>query len=164
MPKNKLMRIILIVGSGLIIVGVSLMSWMLTTQDDRAAIEVELYGGKTETVDFEALRLVPGEQCEYDVKLKNENDEKYDLSLEFAEIEENTLKNFAYVRIIANGEVVCDELLATVFEDKNIVLPVDFAEGTNTELKFVYYLPFEVGNEAKNTEALFKLILTARNE
>jgi hypothetical protein len=28
----------------------------------------------------------------------------------------------------------------------------------------VYYMPLDVGNEAKNTEAVFKLVLTASNE
>ena len=50
------------------------------------------------------------------------------------------------------------------FEKEKIVLPVDFDEGENTELKIVYYLPLDVGNEAKNAEAVFELLLTASNE
>jgi hypothetical protein len=68
------------------------------------------------------------------------------------------------VKIISGDEVICDELLAKVFEDDDIVLPVDFAEDKNTELKIVYYLPVDIGNEAKNAEAVFELLLTASNE
>ena len=89
---------------------------------------------------------------------------KYDLSLDFVEIGNKSLKNFAYVKIISNGDVVCDKLLATVFEDQDVVLPVDFNEGKNTEITIVYYLPIDVGNEAKNAEAAFELLLTASNE
>lgn len=164
MTKSTFMRIVLIVGSALILVGVSLMTWMLVTEDDRSVIDVQLENGKTQSVEFENLSLVPGEECEYTISLGSDTASKYDLSLDFVEIEEKTLKNFARVKIVANGEVVCDELLATVFEDENIVLPVDFTEGKNTELKIVYYLPLEVGNEAKNAEAVFELLLTASNE
>ena len=164
MPKSNLMRIILIVGSVLIIVGVSLMTWMLVTEDDRNNIEVNLSDGKTEAIAFEALSLVPGEQCEYTVTLKSEQAKKYDLTLDFVETEEKTLKHYARVKIIANGETVCDELLADAFEKDDIVLPVDFSEGKNIELTIVYYLPIDVGNEAKRAEAVFELLLTASNE
>lgn len=164
MPKSKLMQIILVVGSALIIVGVSLMGWMLTTEDDRSVIEIQLKDGKTQSVEFEDLSLVPGEECEYTVKLERSDADQYDLKLDFVETEEKSLKNYARVKILANGEVVCDELLAAVFENEDIVLPVDFSEGRNTELKIVYYLPLDVGNEAKNAEAIFELLLTASNE
>ena len=165
MPKSKLMRIILIAGSVLIIVGVSLMGWMLATEDERGVIEVKLEDGKTESLAFEDLTLVPGEKCEYIIKLEKSGASKYDLALDFVDTdEEKTLKNYARVKILANGEVVSDELLADAFENEKIILPVDFDEGKNTELKIVYYLPLEVGNEAKKAEAFFELLLKASNE
>ncbi len=164
MPKSKLMRIILIVGSVLIIVGASLMSRMLATEDERGVIEVKLEDGKTESLAFEDLTLVPGEKCEYIIRLKKISASKYNLELDFVETEENTLKNYARVKLLANGEVICDELLADAFKKEKIVLPVDFDEGKNTELKIVYYLPIDVGNEAKKAEAVFELLLTASNE
>ena len=95
---------------------------------------------------------------------KSFKEKQYDLSLDFIETEEKTLKHFARVQIVANGDVVCDELLATVFEDEDIILPIDFTEDNKSiELKIVYYLPIEIGNEAKNAEAVFELLLTANN-
>lgn len=165
MPKSKLMRIILVAGSVLIIVGVSLMGWILATEDERGVIEVRLEDGKTESLVFEDLTLVPGEECEYTVQLKKTSASKYDLELDFVDADkENTLKNYARVKILSNGEIVSDELFADAFENEKIVLPVDFDEGKNTELKVVYYLPIDVGNEAKNAEAVFELLLTASNE
>ena len=164
MPRSKLMRIILIGGSMLILVGVALMGWMYTNGDEKGEIVVKLEDGITELVEFEQLSLVPGEECEYTVKLKKKDQDKYKLKLDFNETEEKTLKNFARVKILSNGERVYDELLATAFENDEIILPVDFAEEKNTELKIVYYLPLDVGNEAKNAEAIFELLLTANNE
>ncbi len=140
------------------------MTWMLATEDERNNIVVNLSDDNTEIVEFEALTLVPGEQCEYRIKLKNKNANEYDLSLDFVELEDKTLKNFARVKIVSKDEVLYDELLADAFEDENIVFPIDFEVFRNTELRVIYYLPIEVGNEAKNAEALFKLVLTASNE
>ena len=164
MNKKVLIRIVLALGSVLIIVGVSLMGWILATEEERNVIKVDLDDGKTEAIEFESLSLVPGEECEYTVKLKKSGADKYDLSLDFVETEEKTLKDHARVKIMSGDEVICDELLADIFENEDIILPVDFDEGKNTELKIVYYLPLEVGNEAKNAEAKFELLLTASNE
>ena len=166
MPKSKLMRIILIAASALIVVGVSIWGWIAATEEERNVIEIKLRSGETESVRFEDLSLVPGEQFEYTLKLEKERASQYDLSLVFVELEEKTLKNFAYVKIISNdGTVVYDELLADAFaRERSIDLSVDFRENKNTELKVIYYLPLEVGNEAKNAEAIFELQLTASNE
>ena len=165
MPKSKIMRIILVAGSLLIIVGVSLMGWMLSTEDERGVINVKLEDDKTESLAFKNLTLVPGEECEYVIKLEKSGVNKYDMELDFVDKdEEKTLKNFARVKIISGDEVVCDELLVDAFGNERIVLPVDFDEGKNTELKIVYYLPIEVGNEAKKAEAVFELLLKASNE
>ena len=159
--KGRLMRVILIVGSALILVGVMLMGWMLKHKDAQNMIDVLLVDGKTKVVEFESLTLVPGEECEYTVRLRKSDIDKYKLKLDFVELEEKMLKNFARVKILANGEIVYDELLATTFENHGTVLSVDFAEEKNTELRIVYYLPIDVGNEAKNAEAIFELLLTA---
>ena len=165
MSKSKIMRIILIAGCLLIIVGVSLMGWMLATANERSVISVKLENGETEVLAFEQLALVPGEKCEYTIELKKSGASKYNLELNFVDTdEEKLLKNFARVKVMSGEEVVCDALLADAFQNEAIVLPVDFGDGKNTKLKVVYYLPLEVGNEAKKAEAAFALHLKASNE
>lgn len=164
MQKSKLMQIILIVGSILIIVGVSLMTWMLATEDDRNVIRVQIDEGESKPVKFEALTMVPGDECEYSVKLVKGGTNKFDLKFDFVETGDGTLKNYARVKIIVRDNVVYDDLLVNTLENKNILLSVDFGEDKNTEFQIVYYLPIDVGNEAKNAEALFGLMLTASIE
>ena len=164
MQKSKLMQIILIVGSILIIVGVSLMTWMLATEDDRNVIRVQIDEGESKPVKFEALTMVPGDECEYSVKLVKGGTNKFDLKFDFVETGDGTLKNYARVKIIVRDNVVYDDVLVNTLENKNILLSVDFGEDKNTEFQIVYYLPIDVGNEAKNAEALFGLMLTASNE
>ena len=164
MSKSGWMRVILIAGSVLILVGVSLMIWMIQTEEERNVIEVRLEDGKTKSVHFDGLGLVPGDSCEYTIVLEAQSSKKYDLKLEFVETEEKTLKYYARVAILSGEELLYDELLVTAFEGDAIVLPVDFTEDMNTELTVVYYLPVTVGNEAKKAEAVFDLLITATNE
>ena len=63
-----------------------------------------------------------------------------------------------------NGEVILDELLVDAFEHEELVLPVQISKGINTELEIIYYLPIEVGNEAKNATADFELLVRASEE
>lgn len=163
MFKDKLTRVLLFVGGGLILVGVLMLALITTLKKEPDVIKLSLEDGVTESVQFDGLSLVPGNECGYTVVLEYEEKTKCDLKLDFVETEEGTLKNFARVKVMAGDEVLYDELLATAIENDNIVLPVDFRKDKNTELKIVYYLPFEVGNEAKNTEAVFELQLTASN-
>lgn len=164
MQKNKLMLIILMVGSVLIIVGVSLMTWMLATVDERNVIRVSLDKGDSDPVKFEALSLVPGDECEYGVKLVKGRTNTLDLRFDFIETGDGTLKNYARVKIMVQGNIVYDDLLANALENEKISLSVDFEKNKNTEFQVIYYLPIDVGNEAKNAEAKFGLMLTASNE
>jgi hypothetical protein len=164
MQKNKLMQVAILIGSVLIIIGISLMLWSILTNDERNAIKISLDIGDSKPIKFEALSLIPGDECEYSVKLQRSRAERFDLSLDFVEIGDGALKDYARVKIIAKDDVVYDELLANTLENKRILFSVDFGEDKNTEFRIVYYLPLDVGNEVKNAEAQFELVLTASNE
>lgn len=164
MSKNLKMRIILIVGSVLIIVGVTLMTWMLATDGERSVIRVSLGDGDSKPVKFEALSMVPGDVYEYSVELVKRGTNSFDLTFDFIETGDGTLKAYARVKIVVQGTVIYDDLLANALDMENISLPVNFKQDKNTEFKVVYYLPIDVGNEAKNAEAKFGLVLKASNE
>lgn len=163
MTRGKLMRIILAVIGVLILVGVVLMAWMLATRDDKHVIRIDL-DDQIEPVAFENLCLIPGESCTYTIQLTGGAAKKYDLHLRFEETQNKALKNFAYVRIESDGQVLCDELMATVFAGEEIDLPVELNRGERQDLIITYYMPLEVGNEAQNAEAIFDLLITASNE
>ena len=164
MTRNIIIRSLIAVGSLLIIVGVSLIGWMNSTSADKNQITVEVEEGNTESVEFKNFELVPGSSCEYTIKFNGERARQYDVTLDFVEKEDKALKNFAYVKIISNNEIIYDRLLADAFEDDVLEVSVDFDNNENTELKIVYYLPIEVGNEAKNAEAVFELQFVTKSE
>ena len=145
----------------LILVGATLTVVMYTTEEEQSVMELCLEEGATETFFFEAHSLLPGEECEYAIKLTGERTENYILYFDFRETEEGALKNFLRAKICINGMLVYDELLATLFESDTLCLPIDFTSGETQELQIVYYLPVETDNGAKNTAAIFELQLTA---
>lgn len=163
MTKSKFMRIVLIATSVLILIGVALMAWMLATQDERNYIKVDL-DEDVEPIVFEDLCLIPGQQSVYILRLNSGSARSCNLSLDFVELEEKNLKDFAYIRIESNGQVLYDQRMCTAFEDGDISLPVDFTDTSAAEFTITYYLPIEVGNEAQNAEAFFELLITASNE
>ena len=164
MTRNIIIRSLIAFGSLLIIVGVSLIGWINSTSADKNEIKVEIEEGHTESVEFKDFELVPGASCEYTVKFNGERARQYDVTLDFVEKEDKTLKKFAYVKIISGDEIIYDRLLADAFEDDVLEISVDFDNNENTELKIVYYLPIEVGNEAKNAEAVFELQFVTKSE
>lgn len=164
MIKSNFMRIMMIASSLLIIVGVGLMYHEVTHPSDEEVINVHIEEGSIETIEFAQLSLVPGATADYLVRIKSEMAEHCELVMSFKETGESPLKNFAYVRIISGNNVLYDDLLATAFEEEQIVFNVDFDKNHNTELTVEYYMPIEIGNEAKNAEAFFELHISASNE
>lgn len=159
------MRVLSIVLSVFVLGGAALWTYLTVTEEERSAIEVHLEEGKTETVSFENLCLIPGERCEYELALDGGRAKQYKVAFDFVEIKEGTLKNYACARIESKTGVLYDGLLAPLLEENGTLkVSVDFEEEVNTDLKIIYYLPIEVGNEAQNAEALFELHLTASNK
>ena len=164
MGKGVARTIMAVLGATMIFIGVMLWNTMKNTEDERNNIEVYLYDGKTQVIEFESLSLVPGDECGYRVVLKDEHDDQYKLELDFRQGEESTLQNFARVKFVSSGVVIYDDLLANAIENDDMVLNVDFEKNKNTVIDIIYYLPIETGNEAKNAVAVFELYLEASNE
>ena len=164
MARSKIMRIVLVVASALILIGVVLMTWMLVSNENDNVIDVKLKKDQISVIEFENLCLIPGQKYEYTATLKSDRRSECVLLLDFVELEDKTLKNFAYAKIEINGEELCDMLLSEIFESDDLTANVDFSDKKSIELKIVYYLPEEVGNEAQEAEAIFNLNLTTSNE
>lgn len=179
MSRRRILQIIVSAASVLIVAGVVLMGVVMDTEDDRNVIHVDLDEGSVQgsgqgengtteqSIDFECLTLVPGESCEYTLNFDGEESDRYDVTVKLYEnqVEKNhTLKNFVFLRIESGETTVCDMLLKDVYASEGFTLPVDQTTGENTELRFVYYLPIDVGNEAQNAEAFFGLKIIASNE
>lgn len=161
--KQHVKQILLVITGILIIIGLILMWWSLASANNKDVIKISVEDGLNQSVTFENLSMVPGDSCAYTLRLSSKYADRYTLYLDFEELEEKTLKEFAYVRLQSDGQIIYDQLLKDAFVDDTISIPVDLTQG-HEEIEVIYYLPIEVGNEAKNAEAIFQLLITASNE
>lgn len=162
MIKRKVINVTLIVMSVVILIGVALTIYFSTS--DRHIIKISIEPDQTQAIRFEELYLRPGENCEYILSLSSEQAEVYRLVLCFEDQDPTlTLKDYAYVRMEKGGEVLCDIRLSEAFEQAIIECSADFTDNKKDDVKIIYYIPENVGNDAQNAEADFKLLVRGTN-
>ncbi len=160
--KKKIFNITIIVMSAIILLGIGFTVYALHA--DKDVIKIDLGSSEPHTVSFDELGLRPGESCEYILSLNSENAKKYALRFSFEDTDpELTLKDHAYIRIENNGEILYDAKLSDLFAQKDIDVDIDLTNAKKDEIKIIYYMPEDVGNEAQNAEADFNLTITATN-
>lgn len=161
--RKKITNIALIVMCVVILLGVALTIYFLTA--DKHVIKVSIEPDETKEIRFEELCLRPGESCAYTLSIRSGYAQKCRLTLRFEDQNTKlTLKDHAYVRMEKDGEVLCDTKLSEIFEQQTVEVAVDFTDGESNDIRIIYYMPEDVGNEAQNAEADFRLLVTATNE
>lgn len=168
MIGNKKLLVTLTATAVMIIIGVGLMIWAMWNEQEVNVIDVRLSDGASAPVEFNDLSMLPGDSTDYTIRFSSYSSDQYHVTLDFLEDEDdkasNTLKHFVKVRIDVDGKTVCDDLLKNAIDGKVIDFPVDVGKGVNTKVQVTYYLPDDVGNEAKGAKADFKLHIHASNE
>jgi hypothetical protein len=161
MIRRIVMRSIIIAIAVLILIGVILSIWMLRAENQSKAFEVGL-DTAISPIEFGAMKLVPGDSTEYDLAFKGRRTKVYDVKLDFIDADEDgTLKNFIRVKILSGEREIYDGLMAELIDTELDAIRINFRKNENTSLKIVYYMPLEVGNEAKLATADFKLQITS---
>ena len=162
---NNGMRIVLIVMSVFLLAGAVLTGYMLLNLDSRDIINVDIGRTGASAVDFSALQMKPGDSKEYVLSIGSELPGDCTMTIDFAETDDGKLKDFVYVVVEANGEVLCDKLLRDLFEAEE---PIEFEckikKYERYDVKVKYYMPLEVDNSAKNTHSDFMIKITVSNE
>ena len=132
--------------------------------NDDVMMNINLTANGSKTVEFDCLSLIPGESYEYTLALKSDLAGDCSLSIDFKENSEGALKNYAYAKLEADGEIVCDALLSELLSGEPLILDTHLSKKDTVTLKITYYMPIEVGNEAENAKADFDLVITAFSE
>lgn len=158
------MRVGIIVIAVLILCGVILTLLLMNDRVRGNVFDIGL-DGNISPIEFEGLKMVPGDSVEYKLAFKGRDAKEYNVNLNFADVDpDGTLKNFIRVKILSGETEIYDELLADAMNGKTLDLKVNFKKAENTELKLVYYMPLEVGNEAKLATSDFRLNITSTIE
>lgn len=157
MPMNdKLRRVILIILCGILLIGgvVSLLIYRQWKERESAFSVL--------TIPFRQLNLIPGESCEYPIPLEDRSVEVFEFRFVSTDYEQQNLQDFVTVQVIVNGEVLCDKLLRTVMDNEDEILLVDLTGCTERNIKVIYSMSPEIGDEAQEAEADFRLEISGR--
>ena len=164
MTREAIMRIGIIVIAVLILCGVILTLLLMNDNGKGNVFDIGL-DGNISPIEFNRLKMVPGDSVEYKLAFKGRDAKEYNVKLSFADADpDGTLKNFIRVKILSGETELYDELMADAMDGRSLSLNVNFKKAENTELKLIYYMPLEVGNEAKLATADFRLNITSTME
>ena len=163
--QNTAIRVVLIVACVMLIAGSVLTGYMLLNLDSRNIIDVELDHEGNAFVEFSTVTISPGESKEYTMEVSSSLPGDCIVTLDFSEIGDGDLKNYMYAVVEVEGVVICDNLLADIIDSEEpLSTPCRVSKKENFEVKVKYYIPLDVGNEAKNAFADYLLHLTVSNE
>ena len=124
-------------------------------------VTISTDGITSKTLHFSKLNLYPGESVEYTINVSSVLDGEYDVSLNFNQTENGHIAQFVVVEISC-GDEVRTERLGVLFNDSESIsfkkVPISKEP---QRIKVKYTMPYEVGNEAKNTWSKFDIVLEA---
>ena len=164
MKRDLIMQVGIIVIAVLIMCGVVLTLLMMNDDVRGDVLDIGL-DGNISPIEFGGLKMVPGDSVEYKMCFTGKAAEEYNVNLSFTDADpDGTLKNFIRVKILSGQTAIYDELLVDAMNGDGINVNVNFKAKENTELKLIYYMPLEVGNEAKLATSDFRLNITSTME
>lgn len=112
-------------------------------------------------MDFDDFK--PGMKKESKLKIKTKEKGIYSVTLEFIEVEEGDLKKYLDVFIIVDDEVIINSSLEEILNSNNLI---SFKKeiDSSIDLKVVYEMPKDIGNEAQNTNNRINIKVNAMLE
>lgn len=163
MLKTKVRTYILIfcIMSAIAVGGILLFNNLSMHDEFQNNITINQNGETNELLKFDSLKLVPGESVEYDVNLQSSLNSDFVITLDFVNTKSGGLEKYMIVETSINGDTRTFSMLS-LMEGVDIVYNASlFADN---QLKFRFYMPETVGNEAQGKFVKFDVNLLVTNE
>lgn len=155
---KKLTYIAIIVFVVLAVAGIAIGSVVLSGQNSfEKNVTLSQDDVTQEELSVSLKGLYPGKSVEYTVRFGGGAAKKYDLELAFLPKGETSLSPYIDLEVELNGEIVSTQRLSEYFEGEAVRFVMDMKDESTSALIFRYRMPLEVGNEAQNTKADFKI-------
>ena len=162
--KNVLVSLFVLAAlSATILAGVGITGYMINTSNSDNVFELSLTANEVTELEFDEVMLVPGDSVEYVVELRSDLSAGYDLLISFYQdaAEDQLLRDFAYLRMEAEGQILCDRLLSDCIRDEAIPLSCYLEDKKPYDVTLTFYMPEEVGNDAKGTKLDLDILFAA---
>ncbi len=158
---NKFAAIVCIAAVATVSVGA--ITWAYNNRNGNPMEKTVVLNGETQTESTVRLTdMYPGFSTSYQIQLKGKSDERYALTVSFEKTGEVSLAPFVDVSLYYGGERIADGKLSEFLEGKGGSVDAEFSSSKTQQIEIVYSMSEEVGDEAQNTTADFKVVLTER--
>lgn len=154
---NKLKYIIIIISIVLTLTGVVILGILQNNNNLKDKTVVEINGETSKTLKAEIKGLYPGKTEEYTILFEGDSAEEYIITLNFFDDNGGDLKNYILVRIETNNSSIEKPLNELLDGDL-----VSLGQGV-AEIKILYTMPIDTGDEAQGASVVFYVELNARN-
>ena len=118
-------------------------------------VVVSVDGKAEKTLTVEQLSIYPGERRECIVFLKSELSGDYKATIDFEEKDNGGLKDFIDVEIYIGDEMVYNGNLIGLLSGRRVAFNLNLDNENTNQLKIVYIMDVNVGNNAQKTTASF---------
>ena len=159
-------RILLIVISFGIMIGVGLSTYLLIAYENNESLKVKISLDEPQKVEITGYALIPGYENEYFVSLVADAPGTYDLTFSFIKQGETktALDDCLYVLVEFEDKVYFDDKLSSLYQRDDLIITLELERLKGTNVKVVYYIPKEVGNEIQGCVADFDLFITTKEK
>ena len=134
------------------------------TENSDMTVKLKSNGVTQETLEFEELGLYPGQEKEYTLLITCEETGVYTMDFIFVEVEDHGLKTYVDVSVTMDGETLESGKLDALLSGEKFTLETEFSKTQPVEIRIVYSMSLEIGNEAQGVSALFNLKIEANKK
>lgn len=160
-------RILLIVISFGIMIGVGLTTYMLLAYQNNEPLKVKIsVNDEPQKVEINDYILIPGYVNEYYISLVADAPGTYDLTFSFIKQGETltALDDSLYVIVEFEDKVYFNDKLSSLYERNDLDISLELERLIGTKIKIIYHIPKEVGNEIQGCTADFDLFITTKEK
>ncbi len=159
---KKLSIVLIVALATLTVAGVVVGIIVYNKNNDLLANNETIIVNEKEYTEFnvDLAGIAPGDIQSYIIPMTVTEAGQYDVVLAFEKGELDSLAKYLDAEIKLNGEKIDGANLSEYLQGKQTVIELDLEESTRVEVEIVYAMGLDVGDEAQNTKADFKLTLT----
>ncbi len=106
----------------------------------------------------------PGQTQSYTIRLRAKEGESYTVNMAFVSSGADSMAPFVDVEVSVGGQKVQSANLKDCLGGEAVAFPTSFEGGRTVDVQVTYSMSAEVGDEAQNTTADFRIVLTAERE
>lgn len=144
------------------ILGIVVGAWLFVGQEKYVNEKTIALGEeRQDEMDVKLSGLCPGMSRLYEINLRANSGDGFKITMAFERAEADSLAQFVDVEVRACGETVDSAKLSEYLDGKQISFPVKFDGVSEINVEIVYSMGRDVGDEAQNAEADFKIVISS---